>query len=131
MTFSAQVWDEGTVNKSRIVVYSAGPKTYINYTSKSDNKAHWATFDDLAIVLKDDTIRLNPPPSTMTFGQTDDWKNVKDYLREKYDLTIDLDKKPPSDIYPIEVNFFLAIKPLTGRKAREIQDITRAITYTH
>lgn len=131
MIFGTQVWDKGTVNQSRIVIYSAGLKTYINYTSKSDNKAHWATFDDVAIVLKDDTIRLNPPPSTMIFSQTDYWKDIKDYLREKYDLTIDLDKEPPSDVYPTEVNFFLAIKPLTGQKAREIEDITRAITYTH
>lgn len=131
MTSSTQVWDEGTVNESRIIFIRRRTETYINYTSKRDGNARWATFDDAAIVLKDDRIRLNLPLNTVTFGQIDDWKDVKEYLREKYALTIELDAEAPSDIYPTEVNFFLTIRTLTGQKATEIEDITRAITYTH
>lgn len=131
MTSSTQVGDEGTVNESRIIFIRRRTETHINYTSKRDGNARWATFDDAAIVLKDDRIRLNLPLNTVTFGQIDDWKDVKEYLREKYPLTIELDEEAPSDIYPTEVNFFLTIRTLTGQKATEIEDITRAITYTH
>ena len=120
---------EGNVVESAVVSLPRYPVTFIVYRSTFDGRMYIAYFKGVATIFKDDLIRLEIiQPRPTPIKESDAWKDVREYLKEMYDVNIDVVEEPVS-VSGI-LNFFIRVKNMLAVRAHAVENITRGVRYS-